>query len=399
METAIRNKGTMLLVASLLPLLIHAQNEIDVSCGSSKIDIRLNKKYLEEQQWKIRSVDQLTMSKNATNCIPTFDRDQDSYRFIIFAPFQMCNTQVIHQSEDYVYRNEIYYKPSPNAEPQLIFKWKCTYEDKYQVSLDFAIKPVQRTLQFVTEKGKFDVAMKVYQDEQFTPQSEVTERTPIKLNTPVYVSLDLDRPFEWPQIVLSLRSCFATDSPQSADLSDNYHSLISGMCAANDESVVILENGQGNNARFKFNMFKWRSKTSYIYMHCEVHLCDKDKEVCSNDDEICTGADRVRREDSFLADLERFRKSPEINEPGEGTVLKELKPTFMSRGPIVMDEISEVGKGEIEALQMIEFDNAFLRVYIITTVCVVLVFVGILIGIIAVVIRRRNQRSKELFGN
>ena len=29
----------------------------------------------------------------------------------------------------------------------------------------------------------------------------------------------------------------------------------------------------------------------------------------------------------------------------------------MSRGPIVMDEISEVGKGEIEALQMIEFDN------------------------------------------
>jgi hypothetical protein len=112
----------------------------------------------------------------------------------------------------------------------------------------------------------------------------VTERTPIKLNTPVYVSLDLDRPFEWPQIVLSLRSCFATDSPQSADLSDNYHSLISGMCAANDESVVILENGQGNNARFKFNMFKWRSKTSYIYMHCEVHLCDKDKEVCSNDD-------------------------------------------------------------------------------------------------------------------
>ena len=38
-------------------------------------------------------------------------------------------------------------------------------------------------------------------------------------------------------------------------------------------------------------------------------------------------------------------------------MLKELKPTFMSRGPIVMDEISEVGKGEIEALQMIEFDN------------------------------------------
>lgn len=60
--------------------------------------------------------------------------------------------------------------------------------------------------------------------------------------------------------------------------------FISRCAASSDDSVVILENGQGNNARFKFNMFKWRSKTSYIYMHCEVHLCDKEKETCSNDD-------------------------------------------------------------------------------------------------------------------
>ena len=66
-------------------------------------------------------------------------------------------------------------------------------------------------------------------------------------------------------------------------LTKNLH-FISRCAASSDDSVVILENGQGNNARFKFNMFKWRSKTSYIYMHCEVHLCDKEKETCSNDD-------------------------------------------------------------------------------------------------------------------
>ena len=377
----------------LLPML--KAKDIEVNCGASKIDIKIDKGHLDASNYKINSIDQLTMSRNATNCIPTYDRESGTYRFIIFAPFTMCNTQVKHETEDYIYENDIYYKNAHDAEPKVIFKWKCTYEDQYQVSLNFAIKPVSRTLQFITEKGKFDVAMKIYQDRSFTPQSEVNERTPIKLNTPVYVSLDLDRPFEWPQIVLSLRSCFATDSPRSADLSDNYHALISGMCAANDESVVILENGQGNNARFQFNMFKWRSKTSYIYMHCEVHLCDKDKEICSNDNEICTGADRVRRS----AITERQPRSPsDINEPADGTVLTELKPTFMSKGPIVMDEVTVVGKGTIEALQIIEYDNAFLRVYIITTVCVVLVFVGILIGIIAVVIRRRNQRSK-LFGN
>jgi hypothetical protein len=45
----------------------------------------------------------------------------------------------------------------------------------------------------------------------------------------------------------------------------------------------MMENGVGNNARFKFNMFKWKSRTSYIYMHCEVYLCDSDKEECYNE--------------------------------------------------------------------------------------------------------------------
>lgn len=373
---------------SLLPLLAVSAKEIEVTCGASKIDVRLDRKYLEEQNINVKAVDQLTMSKNSTNCIPTYDRDTQAYRFIIFAPFTACNTQIQHETEDYIYENDIFFKSGADSPPTLIFKWKCTYEDQYVVSADFAIKPVERTLQFVTEQGKFDVAMKIYQDELFTPASEVTERTPIKLNTPVYVSLDLDRPFKWNNIVLSLRSCFATDSPQSSTATDNYHSLIANMCADhNDNSVRILENGQGNNARFKFNMFKWRSKTSYIYMHCEVHLCDKDKEDCSNNEDICTGKDRARRSPS------------EINEPAEGAVLTELKPTFMSKGPIIMDELTIVGKGTIEALQIIEYDNDFLRVYIITTVCVVLVFVGILVGIIAVVIRRRNQQSKELFSS
>lgn len=393
----------MWLFSLLLATAYATRKDIEVTCGASKIDVRVNKDYFEQEKMRLRNIEQLTMSKNGTNCIPTYDRDTESYRFIIFAPFTMCNTQVQHDTEDYIYSNSIYWHASNSAEPREVFAWKCTYEDKYSVSLDFAIKPVSRTLQFVTEKGKFDVDMKVYEDETFAPQYEVTERTPIKLNSPVYVSLDLDRPFKWNNIVLSLRSCFATDNPRSAYPTDNYYSLISGMCAATDDSVVILENGQGNNARFKFNMFKWRSKTSYIYMHCEVHLCDTEKETCSNDDDICTGADRAKRSvrtTPFDAYSQRDRRSPsEINEPAEGAILTELKPTFMSKGPIIMDEVTVVGKGTIEALQIVEYDNAFLRTYIISTILVVLVFVLVLVLIIAVVIRRRSQQRKELFGS
>lgn len=373
-----------------LPAFLHAvdikvQNDIAVECGERKIEVRLDKSYLQEKKVSVSDLAQLHMSENQTSCVPR--EEEDSYRFIIFAPFDSCYTRVEHETEDYVYSNEIYY--NNGRQKVMIFKWRCIYEDKYTVSYEHAITPIKRTLSFHTEKGEFDVDMKVYQDETFNAASEVNERTPIKLNTPVYVSLDLNRPFAWSNIVLSIKNCFATDQIFASAETDNYYPLISSMCVkADDDSVVLLENGMGTNARFKFNMFKWRSKTSYIYMHCEVYLCDIDKEECSrSDDRICTGADRVRR------------SAPEINEPAEGEVLTEFKPTFMSKGPIVIDEVKIVGKGEIEALEVFEYDNEFLRIYIIITICVVLAFVGILVGIIAVVIRRRNQQAKELFAN
>ena len=46
-----------------------------------------------------------------------------------------------------------------------------------------------------------------------------------------------------------------------------------------------------------------------------------------------------------------------INEPAEGAILTEFKPTFISKGPIIMDEVTVVGKGTIEALQIVEYDN------------------------------------------
>ena len=44
-------------------------------------------------------------------------------------------------------------------------------------------------------------------------------------------------------------------------------------------------------------------------------------------------------------------------EPEEGEVLTEFVPTFMSKGPIIIDEVNIVGKGEIEALEVFEYDN------------------------------------------
>ena len=74
-----------------------------------------------------------------------------------------------------MYSNEIFYNNGRNK--VMVFKWRCIYEDKYLVSVEHGIKPVERTLSFVTEEGKFDVDMKVYNDPSFSSASMVRQIT------------------------------------------------------------------------------------------------------------------------------------------------------------------------------------------------------------------------------
>ena len=48
-----------------------------------------------------------------TACIPI--EEENSYKFVIFAPFNTCFTKVEHETEDYVYSNQIYYNTTRQA--------------------------------------------------------------------------------------------------------------------------------------------------------------------------------------------------------------------------------------------------------------------------------------------
>ena len=71
---------------------------------------------------------------------------------------------ILHDKLLKVKNNIIYFKIKYFS----VFKWRCIYEDKYTVSSKFGITPIKRTLSFTTEKGQFDVDMRVYDDDQYT---------------------------------------------------------------------------------------------------------------------------------------------------------------------------------------------------------------------------------------
>ena len=68
-----------------------------------------------------------------------------TYTLSIFFPFTGCGTNVVHDTEDYVYTNQIVLEQKKNNKITLL-QFRCVYEDKYIVSYDQGILPVKRYL-------------------------------------------------------------------------------------------------------------------------------------------------------------------------------------------------------------------------------------------------------------
>ncbi|CBY08930.1 unnamed protein product [Oikopleura dioica] len=139
-------------------------------------------------------------------------------------------------------------------------------------------------------------------------------------------------PLRRPEIVLSIQTCFATDSPDFSDM-NKLHNLIASMCThPDDETVQILENGVSDRARFSFKMFRFTESFSYIYLHCEVKVCNSTAETCVGSQGLCHGGE-----------WERKKRSAEEAAPSPGDTQQ-----FISRGPLIAYMQENAGEGRVQ---------------------------------------------------
>ena len=58
-------------------------------------------------------------------------------------PTESCGTNVVHDTEDFVYTNEVVMKTADDYVITLL-QFRCVYEDKYIVSYEHGLKPIER---------------------------------------------------------------------------------------------------------------------------------------------------------------------------------------------------------------------------------------------------------------
>lgn len=259
--------------------LVKAQTQLretNLECRKDSIRILLSREYMSKLKLDVTNPNQLHI-KDYSDCYSSLK--DGSYEITLYPPYEQCGTVVKPSADRYEYSNEIVFENEGRT--ILIFKLKCDYDKKYVVSSDVALKPVVRTLNFVTARGEFSVEMGLYHRSDYHPKSMFSPRPTVLVGTKVYVSIDIVDTFDKKEIVTSIETCYATDN-KDYDVQNLYHNLIVNRCSSpEDDTVQIISNGEEMSAKFRFQMFAWKRNIEYFYLHCEVKVCNKTEEQCS----------------------------------------------------------------------------------------------------------------------
>lgn len=247
-----------------------------VTCGKSSMEVSLDKRMVTEHGLE-DNVDQIGFLGVGEGCEAV--DNGDSYTLKIDSPFSSCGTTTSHSGEDFEFSNAVVWRQTressvagdaPVVTTLNLLKFKCTYEDKYELHLDGPIKPAVTTVDAKTGYGDFQVDMGLYKDRTFS--------TPYPVDPVVHISKDVCVQLQLKDsvrddLVLTANDCWASSQP---DGSGQRYDLISKRCGSEDDlSMSVVMNGVSNYVQYCFQMFKWEDEMDQVYLQCNVTVCHK----------------------------------------------------------------------------------------------------------------------------
>ncbi|XP_044230277.1 uromodulin [Thunnus albacares] len=170
----------------------------------------------------------------------------------------------------------------------------CRYPINYMVQQpngENMIRVDVRTITLNTEDGNFSVSMLLYKDEAF--ENRWTTVPSLTLDDDIFVKV-----FMIPaHLMLRMERCWAT--PTSDPYSNIQYTFIRDSCPllTNEQTLSVLKNGQGPEAMFRIQMFKFvGSSYSNVFLHCNVQICHNAPGLCQPNCSSEDGLMRTRRD-------------------------------------------------------------------------------------------------------
>ncbi|XP_069478979.1 uromodulin-like isoform X2 [Ambystoma mexicanum] len=147
--------------------------------------------------------------------------------------------------------------PAPNVDIPI----ECTF-------------PLKALGNVVAEGTRPKASMSVFTDPNYT--LPVTAALP--LGKHMYVKVQLEGAND-ADMVLVMGDCYATASASAED-PNKVLLLQSGTPMPGALHTAVLQNGNSNQGKFTFKMFKFHQQPSDVYLHCDLHVCVQSSETC-----------------------------------------------------------------------------------------------------------------------
>ncbi|XP_072263048.1 uromodulin-like [Pyxicephalus adspersus] len=187
----------------------------------------------------------------------------------------ICGTDLTVSGTHAIYENNVYLPLDPAGiiyREIVILNVSCSYPLDMNVSLSEILFPeISTTYINIGNNGQFKVKMAVYKDISYTtPYTDPLIYLPTKSN--LYVGVYISDSGAVGDFKLLMINCHSTPTNNIYD--PVKYNIITNSCPnPKDSTIRVLENGISSQGKFYIQMFKFIGDYSYVYLHCEVHLC------------------------------------------------------------------------------------------------------------------------------
>ncbi|XP_014052522.1 pancreatic secretory granule membrane major glycoprotein GP2 isoform X1 [Salmo salar] len=263
---------------------------------------------------------------------------EDDYVFSIKTNLSDCGTIMASDDTHIMFINTIRNNDSDVITRNYInITFVCRYPINYMVRQPNGENMIRVDVKMITlntEDGNFSVSMLLYKDKDF--EDKWTTVPSLTLDDNIYVKV-----FMIPaHLLLRVERCWAT--PTNDPYSNIQYTFIKDSCPvlSNEQTLTVLKNGQGPEAMFRIQMFKFvGSSYKDVFLHCNVQICHNTPGVCQPNCSVEDSSRRMRRDVAMSHTVSYGpirRRLPESDQPSlnSGGVLS--LETFVLGGLLVV---------------------------------------------------------------
>ncbi|CAH3144668.1 unnamed protein product [Porites lobata] len=247
-----------------MPFSFLTANGATVRCGENVMAITLPKSLL-------LGLNREHLTLRDENCVAT----ETSTHFTLKTTLTGCGTIARYRGKATVYSNTV--MAIPVAGDAIITRvreikipFRCYYKNSGQ-AFAVGVEPDARKLVFNEDgKGNFTVALDMFPDERFSSAYTLKDYpVEVKLRQNLYFQASVKTKDKTLSVLAE--NCYSTPS-KNRNHNDRYY-LIKDGCPV-DKTTAVVKSIKASMARFTTEAFKFIADHPFVFVHCEIRICD-----------------------------------------------------------------------------------------------------------------------------